>query len=156
MGHSPFLTSSVTLGNSPYLSETLFHAWENGGACKELSKDSVTDSYSYYYYQIKGDRPENHLAECLAHSKYLVHESYGHHPPLTLCKRLVKGLRTRRKVALLITQTSLQPEGELQSMGRPVVRARQAHRVLGVWGQNQEISELSMKNRVRLVEWESR
>lgn len=106
--------------------------------------------------QIKGDWPVKHLAECLAHSRYLVHESYGHYPPLTSCKWLVKGWRTRRKVALLITQTSLQPEDELQSTGRPVVRARQAHRVLGVWGQNREISELSTKNRVRLVEWESR
>ena len=31
MGHSPFHSSFVTLGTSPYLSETLVHAWESGG-----------------------------------------------------------------------------------------------------------------------------
>lgn len=72
MGHSPFHTSSVALGNSPYLFESFIHVWENGDSCKELSKDSVKDSYGYYYYaENKGDQPVKHLAECLTHNKIL-------------------------------------------------------------------------------------
>lgn len=44
--------------------------------------------------------------------------------------------------ALLITQT----EGGLQSLGRPVIRARRAHRLPGALGQSQGITELSLKN----------
>lgn len=62
--------------------------------------------------QIKGDWSVKHLAECLARDSYLVPESCGRYCLLTLCRCWLKGL-IRRTMALLVTQTSMQPEDEL-------------------------------------------